>query len=89
MSNLREDVTRLAGIFTEEDEDEYIDDYEELPMPKGMSIDKEKGKVFWNNKHVGTAPVKGEAVFIYKKECPKEIIDYFKESKYEIKKEEV
>ena len=83
---LREEVTRLAGIIAEEDSDEYIDDYEELPMPKGMKLTPD-GKAYWNKKLVGVTPMSGDATFVYKKDCPKEVIDWFKESRYLVKQE--
>lgn len=83
MINLREAVIHLSGIVNEEDEDEFIDDYEELPKPKDLKIDG-KGNVLWKSEMVGMAPPKGEVRFFCKKDCPKEVIDYFKNSKYKI-----
>lgn len=85
---LREEITKLSGIIREEDSDEYIDDYEELPMPDGLEINRENGTVAWNGKRIGVTPLRGTVTFIYNKDCPKEALKYFRDSRYVLKKEE-
>ena len=85
---LREEITKLSGIIREEDSDEYIDDYEELPMPNGLEINRENGIVTWKGKRIGVTPLRGTVTFIYNKDCPKEVLEYFRDSRYVLKKEE-
>jgi len=81
--NLREAVIHLSGVMVEEISDEYIDDYEEITKPDGLKIN-DKGVVFWNREEVGLIPLKGEVRFYCKTNCPKEVLNYFKESRYKI-----